>query len=583
MPLMNTKAADCDCASGAVWRVQLLLWVDSWTRTAGSNIIGTMSRNMSRLRLCVERLEPRLCMAFGALDSSFGADGFVRFENMRTADSEDEAYAVAAYPDGSVVMAGTSEVGRGAVSSFAKLDSAGRLVTSFGVNGRVLLPYALTATTAVAASDGGLYISGARLIDDAYRDVVMRMLGDGTIDSSFGGVGYYIVDTSPYSHPRLVPTSDAGVAVLAHKISSSPLVPSDYRIWKLDSAGQLDASFGTAGVTQSFDPCFPLPASTGPSSGVHFLKDDAGRLLVAGQVYSQTQQTHYLRLLRFTLEGTLDTTFGDQGHLQDLVAVSPNFRVAAEEAGGGAVLVVWSDAKSTSTTIYARRLYADGTADMSFGSDGLLASPALPSSVNPFFSAVPLLAANGPGRTLVTVPRQETLSSYRFITLVIGADGQFDTAFGQGGVGQSTSYEYSYLNQVARSLMRTARSASRRRDTAATLRCRPSTGACLASMPMATRTRPLARTGRPRSISLSVRPTRAGWICSRSIRHWSSCTVRSSACATRRHRTWATRRWSTSIARVTPTQNTRPAAPIRWGACTPSTGSGGLRSAMADC
>ena len=417
-----------------------------WTRLACWTIIERMRKNAYRPRLCVERLEPRLCMAFGALDTSFGENGLVRFENMRTADSNDEAYAVTSFTDGTVVMAGISEVGRGAVSSFAKLDGAGQLVPSFGVDGRVILPYALTATGVVAASDGSLYISGSRFVDDAWRDVVLRMLSDGAMDNSFGGAGYHVFDTD--SHLRLVPTSDAGVAVLTQKLTGSPFVPDEFRIWKLDSSGHLDPGFGIAGVTQSFDPSFPLPESSGPTNLVQFRKDDSERLLVAGQVYSSAKQTHELRLIRFTPDGSLDTTFGDQGRLRDPVAVPADCQMIAEEASGGATLVVWTVANFTSTTMHAKRLHADGSEDLSFGTNGLLASPALPPSVNPWLASNPMVVAAGPRRTLIAVPTQETLSRYRYHSAVIGADGQFDMSYGDDGVGESAPLYFDHLKSV---------------------------------------------------------------------------------------------------------------------------------------
>ena len=213
------------------------------------------------------------------------------------------------------------------------------LDTSFGVGGVALvgatvpghvlgmyLPTALTIQT-----DGKILIpgftagmtSGASPVSTSVP-AVGRLNADGSWDTSFGNGGLYAL-------PTTTADPDGGNANQIALLSDNSLIvaggtlkfpgfagggnwESCTLLFKLDSNGVLDASFGNTG---SF--CFdfaPRPADTTYNMHSAAIQADASDL-----VYLTSPETNLSigAIARFTANGTLDTTYGSSG-----IAVTPD-------------------------------------------------------------------------------------------------------------------------------------------------------------------------------------------------------------------------------------------------------------------
>lgn len=141
--------------------------------------------------------------ANGALDTTFGSGGVVHIDyaDLDPADGDpadtDQANDVAIQADGKIVIAGHALVGSTTDFMIARLNADGSRDTSFGTAGLVTMPFGTLQDFARAVAiqpDGAIVAAGQASSSTGADFGLVRLLGDGTFDSSFGGGGSLIVD-----------------------------------------------------------------------------------------------------------------------------------------------------------------------------------------------------------------------------------------------------------------------------------------------------------------------------------------------------------------------------------------------------
>jgi uncharacterized delta-60 repeat protein len=134
--------------------------------------------------MVVARLTPQ-----GALDSSFGGGkGYTvgRFGSLH------EAHAMALLPDGRLLLTGVALSRRTPGYVVARHLADGALDTSFGANGYVFSPGLTEAHDLVLLPDGSFYVAGAFERLGRTSMAVGRHRADGTLDTGFAGTGVAI-------------------------------------------------------------------------------------------------------------------------------------------------------------------------------------------------------------------------------------------------------------------------------------------------------------------------------------------------------------------------------------------------------
>jgi uncharacterized delta-60 repeat protein len=173
--------------------------------------------------------------------------------------------------------------------------------------------------------------------------VVVRLLPDGTPDSSFGTNGRF---TRPF-HTQVVKAigvlEDGRIQVVADAV------------YRLTAQGVLDAAYGNAGV----GPSIPFPAEP-----VIVLRD--GRVVYAVGGFD------FLRLARLDPEGEPDSTFNGGGS-RDYAPASGIFFVSRTLVMQGTRMVVGGTVSSGELVLF--RVLADGTPDTGFGPGGFTRQP----------------------------------------------------------------------------------------------------------------------------------------------------------------------------------------------------------------
>jgi uncharacterized delta-60 repeat protein len=219
------------------------------------------------------------------LDPTFGGTGKVTTD---FAGSDDSAYSVTLQADGKIVAAGSSAP----VSDFAvvRYNTDGSLDTSFGGTGKVrtdVISYDV-ATSVAIQTDGKIVVAGYASGSN-YDFALVRYHTDGSLDTSFGGMGKVTTDFGSDDFASSVAIQADGKIVATG--SSGGLSNNDFALVRYNSDGSLDASFGGTGkITTDFG-----SRAEDQARSVTIQAD--GKIVAAG--YSGHTATHDFALVRY--------------------------------------------------------------------------------------------------------------------------------------------------------------------------------------------------------------------------------------------------------------------------------------------
>ena len=235
----------------------------------------------------------------GDLDPTFGVAGVAT-----TPVGGGAAYALAIQPDGKIVAAGAGFFStRFAVARYL---STGALDPAFA-GGSVLITLPPGAMSGIARSvavqpDGKIVVAG-EVTDPSGAPAlgVIRLLSDGQPDPTFGGTGGVVTGGGLAGGRSIALQPDGGI-VVAGKVGTP--VPR-FALVRYLGGGTIDPSFGTGGIASTvFD-------ATKESEFTAVLRQPDGSLLAAGPAVLRDNGIPPLfGLTRWSATGTLDPTFG---------------------------------------------------------------------------------------------------------------------------------------------------------------------------------------------------------------------------------------------------------------------------------
>lgn len=264
----------------------------------GKILIGATLQSADGGDFVVARLLPN-----GTLDPAYGIRGVAVIDFQ---GSEERAYKVLLQPDGGLVIAGFSDAthpGRD-VFALAKLNAAGQLDTSWAAGGRLLADFGgslFSAVYALALDKKGNTIAGGGILQNGNANfAAFRMDTKGRIDSSFGQNGLFSLDVTGGGGEDIV----TAIAVLPNNSivfigsATSQATAQDFALAITTSQGGL-----LSVITHDFG-----QHSSDMPFGVAF--DPLGRIVVAGYSVNPANGWVDLALARFQTSGDLDTSFG---------------------------------------------------------------------------------------------------------------------------------------------------------------------------------------------------------------------------------------------------------------------------------
>ncbi len=347
----------------------------------------------------------------GAIDTSFGTGGTA------SAAPPMVVSGVAMQADGKLVAAGSTPGTTNKDSVLARVLADGQLDPTFGAGG------ATTTMTAAGVDDyfsAALPLADGRILatggwtgsSDALTEA--RYTSAGALDATFGTGG--VSTLSSNARPVAAALGADGTVTMALEVNGGG--SSQIALTRFLASGALDTSFGSGGQTVT---------STGTfSSPVAMLLLPDGRAVVEGY----TEGTGFpskMILLRYTATGALDTTFGSGGRAP--VGSATSYGIGLARLADGRVVAAGASLSSAGEqSPVVVRFLEDGTPDPSFGAAGVaIGAPQLPLD--------PRALAVGPDGTLVVVGAAGSLAGTTLVVARVLAGGTFDATFGTSGAG----------------------------------------------------------------------------------------------------------------------------------------------------
>lgn len=230
-------------------------------------------------------------LAAGVLDRSFGNNGQVRPPFV--------ALHLLIQPDNKIIVAGLAN----SISTVARYNQDGSLDTTFGVRGL----WSGFISDVELQTDGKILIAGRTQVGPANQDyysIVMRLNSDGSVDVNFGNMG------GSYRINRDVGQADSVSDVVSlpdGKVMGIIVSSRIKELFCLTADGLPDDTFGN----QGFLAIDSLEYSGGilkPVANNKFLLGFSGRV--------STAPPDITRIRRINIDGTTDTSFGNNGLIQ---------------------------------------------------------------------------------------------------------------------------------------------------------------------------------------------------------------------------------------------------------------------------
>jgi uncharacterized delta-60 repeat protein len=290
--------------------------------------------------------------ADGTVDSSFSAGTIPGFQ-LDSMSVDGTLGGVTVQPDGKILVTGEAE-GLGNSTIFvARYNTDGTLDASFNANGST----PGVATTSLSNGPTQFYAYGygmisAIAVDGAGHVVVagdqsagldvFRFNADGSVDKSFGTNGVVNCSAGPDMNEfftSMAIQSDGKLVLEAWLAptfggSDSPYSTNGLDLIRLNQDGSYDTSFGNQGVVQFatatnpvgpfsiYRPELPTQGPLGPVEagmtwigGSNLLIQSDGKIVVAGELMAGLPAQDAMQgvVARFNADGTLDTSFGEDG------------------------------------------------------------------------------------------------------------------------------------------------------------------------------------------------------------------------------------------------------------------------------
>lgn len=349
-------------------------------------------------RMAVARFNPD-----GSPDTTFNKTGieYLSFSKNRSAGSN--ATSVAIQPDGKIVVAGTSTVNGVKDFAVARFDANGSLDTTFNKTGYVQTNVSGSgnneANSLVLQPDGKIVVAGRTVSGSNYVSAIVRYTASGALDATWGKKGIDILSIGASGSWFNAVALENGQVVAAGQAAAANSV-SGFDLARFTATGALDPSFGANGIVMT-----PPAGDAGDSAHALAVQAD-GKLVVGGEVDNNVTDGNgnvyvvsSFALGRYNTDGTLDTSFNGTGRVTlppGNIQTNLFTAVLYQPADGKIVAVGYEESVDESIGGFAvARFNPDGSADTTFGSNGMTTTYFGDSSLGSPFTSGAALQSDG--------------------------------------------------------------------------------------------------------------------------------------------------------------------------------------------
>lgn len=234
---------------------------------------------------------------------------------------------------------------------------------SFGNNGRLIIDLGSSmdrVTDMTLTSTGNIVLTGIRTTNSVF---IIRLLPDGTYDTSFDGDGiWYSTALSSIDAPE-IELDNAGNIVLAvnHMFQ-------DVYIYRLFADGSVDNSFGTNG-SSTINIC---PIVAPGRSNMNAMRLDDDNTIYLATRFGTANKPDSASIFKINKNGFIDNSFGKQGHFtpssgaflaMDLTQDNKIVAAGYTAAGLPLVCMITTDGKLDTSSDYNNGLISGAVAD----------------------------------------------------------------------------------------------------------------------------------------------------------------------------------------------------------------------------
>lgn len=298
----------------------------------------------------------------GSLDTSFGNNGIVQTD---VNGGSDLSLDVAQQSDGKLVVCGRTEVATVNYPSLIRYLPNGEVDTSFGGNGTGWvvdsnIPDKMYNSIHIQPSDD-IIVTRSYWVGGNYTYVVNRYSPDGILDATFGNGGELIAFTGDEEIGDMKLLNDGSI-LFTGTIMDNGQPKIAFKKYLPD--GTPDLGYGTNGVITT-------DVGSDLESIENLLLLDNGSIITLAYFTVNTDEFPFL--LRFSDQGVLDTTYGNNGRTE--VTLEPEYSIsdlATYNDGKIAVLTRFFDFQFEQIFNQISRYLPNGDFDTSFGNNGII-------------------------------------------------------------------------------------------------------------------------------------------------------------------------------------------------------------------
>ncbi len=380
----------------------------------------------------------------GSLDAAFNSGGVVTSK----IDTGSVAQAVAVQKDGKIIVAGFSN--RPGDTDFAmfRYNPDGTLDATFGNGGKVKTPVgeSFDNAFAVAIQPDGKIVAAGRSYNGVNMDfAIVRYNSDGTLDQTFdgnSGNGNGIVKTVVGSGDEVFRgveiQTDGKILAVGDSFDGGN---TSITVVRYNADGTLDTTFdGDAGNGNGI---LVTRIGNGAEHAYQVKNQSDGKIVVAGY-FSAGTGNNDVALLRYNTNGTLDTTFNDDGIATTAIGTRTDEAFDLALQNDGKIVVAGCINSGQGNDFLAIRYNLDGSLDNTFGTNG--------ATVTPIGNAAEI--ANGiviqPDGKIISGGFSNNGSRNVFALVRQNSDGSLDQTFGIGGkVTTAVGAVFDVINGIA--------------------------------------------------------------------------------------------------------------------------------------
>ena len=294
-------------------------------------------------------------------------------------------------------------------------QAAGGLDTTFGTNGIVttsVSPFTNYVNALVVQGDGKIVAVGS----SGGMMGVVRYNANGTPDTAFNTTVASVAFPGEALGVALQP--DGKIVVVGNNANPANV---DIRVCRFNTNGTLDTTFDGDGIADT-----PIGSSTDAAFAVQIQPD--GKILVSGRSDSEPVFVNSFAIVRYNANGSLDTTFDNDGIV---IVLGPGNAITDSIAlqSDGKIVVAHNYYTGSAYALTVLRFEANGSPDPTFDTDGRVLTT-VGTNVEQAYVAI-----QKDGKIVVACSSfTSNAAGYDFWVVRYNSDGSTDGGFGNGGM-----------------------------------------------------------------------------------------------------------------------------------------------------